>query len=81
MNTKLTLKLDEEVIERAKNYAKKQHRSLSSLVENYFKIITDTSPENETISPLVRELSGVVRLPKGMDARKEYSEYLAGKFK
>ena len=81
MNTKLTLKLDEEVIERAKNYAKKQHRSLSSLVENYFKIITDTSPENETISPLVRELSGVVRLPKGTDARKEYSEYVSGKYK
>ena len=37
MNTKLTLTVEKKVIAKAKSYAKKQNRSLSKLVENYFK--------------------------------------------
>jgi hypothetical protein len=40
MNTKLTLTLEKDVIEKAKEYAAKQGQSLSSLVENYFKHLT-----------------------------------------
>ena len=35
MATKLTLSIEEQVIESAKEYAKKQGRSLSSIVEEY----------------------------------------------
>ena len=42
MNTKLTLSLDREIIERAKIYARENQISLSSLVENLLlKIISD----------------------------------------
>ena len=36
MNTKLTLTIEKEIIERAKNYAKEKNRSLSNIIENYF---------------------------------------------
>ena len=40
MNTKLTLTIEQEIIERAKLYAKSKNRSLSDIIENYLKILT-----------------------------------------
>ena len=40
MNTKLTLSIEQSLIEKAKRYAKGKGRSLSDIVENYLKIIT-----------------------------------------
>ena len=37
MNTKLTLNVDSELVQKAKSYAKDKGRSLSDLVESYFK--------------------------------------------
>jgi predicted HicB family RNase H-like nuclease len=41
MDTKLTLKLNQAVIEKAKDFAKLQETSLSRLIENYLQRITD----------------------------------------
>ncbi|WP_338424033.1 DUF6364 family protein [Galbibacter pacificus] len=41
MNTKLTLTIEKEIIERAKNYAKEKNRSLSDIIENYLKMLTE----------------------------------------
>lgn len=40
MNTKLTLTIEQEIIKRAKEYAKDKNRSLSDIIENYLKILT-----------------------------------------
>jgi len=40
MNTKLTLTIDQEIIEKAKQYAKGKNRSLSDIIENYLKTLT-----------------------------------------
>jgi hypothetical protein len=40
MDTKLTLTIEKEVIEIAKEYAKEKGQSLSEMVENYFKFVT-----------------------------------------
>jgi hypothetical protein len=40
MTTKLTLTLDDKVIKGAKKYAKANGRSVSELVESYFKSLT-----------------------------------------
>jgi len=40
MDTKLTIKLDKEVIEKAKRYAQSQQRSLSGMIEAYLQSIT-----------------------------------------
>lgn len=81
MDTKLTLKLNEEVIEKAKLYAKEKQTSLSSLVENYLQKLTADNTSKETITPLVRSLSGIINLPNDYDEKKEYSEYLSQKYK
>ena len=40
MNTKLTLTIEQTIIERAKKYANNKGRSLSDIIENYLKVIT-----------------------------------------
>ena len=41
MKTKLTLTIEQKIIERAKEYAKGKNRSLSDIIENYLKILTE----------------------------------------
>jgi len=61
METKLTLKLDQAVIQSVKVYAEKNNRSLSKLVEDYFKnLINENDKKKNKISPLVQELSGII---------------------
>ena len=80
MDTKLTLKLEQSVIEKAKDYAKRQKTSLSRLIENYLLDITDEEATQEKITPLVRSLSGIIDLPNDYDHKKDYADYLAKKY-
>ena len=82
METKLTLRLNNRVIERAKKYAKKQRISLSKMIEYYLDNLTrEKSDENKTdITPLIESLSGVIDLPADFDYKKEYRDYLTKKY-
>jgi hypothetical protein len=80
MNAKLTLKLNEAVIEKAKKYAQKNHQSLSELVENYFKALTDESgKEQDDYGTLTTELSGVISTADIENYKEKYTEYLVEK--
>ena len=81
MDTKLTLKLDEYIIEKAKDYAKEKRTSLSVLIENYLQKITSGNKREKKITPLVKSLSGIIDLPKGLDHKKDYTNYLINKYK
>ncbi|MEM6965380.1 MAG: DUF6364 family protein [Bacteroidota bacterium] len=81
MDKKLTLSLNESVIEDAKLFAKKNKISLSKLIENYLKSVVDNKTKNVEITPLVESLGGVIQLPADFDVRDEYSEYLIEKYK
>jgi hypothetical protein len=81
MDTKLTLKLDKEIINQAKLYAESRKISLSKLIEIYLQLLTKESSEKDNISPLVESLSGVIELPKNYDDKDDYSEYLTQKYK
>jgi len=59
MQTKLTLRLDESLIEQAKQYAKQHDKSLSQVVSDYFQILTRKSEGVET-PPITRSLIGVL---------------------
>jgi len=59
MNTKLTLRLDDELIERAKRYSARSGKSVSKLVSDYFALI-DTSLEGAEVTPRVRSLRGAI---------------------
>ncbi len=63
MSTKLTLTVDKSVIKEAKKYAKTNGRSLSNIVEEYLKSLTDLKEEKDEfeISPLVESLWGSVK--------------------
>ncbi len=82
MNTKLTLTIEREIIERAKNYAKEKNRSLSDLIENYLKILTqeEASNKKEKLSPVVTSLKGSFKMPKNMDYKKELRGRLEEKY-
>ena len=70
MATKLTLTLDNKVIEKAKAYAKKNKISLSKLVEFYFKSLS-TIPESkfDDIPIITKELSGIAKIKTGKSDR------------
>ncbi len=75
MNTKLTLTIEQELISRAKKYAKDKGRSLSDLVENYFKILTKSTESNKfEITPEVKSLMGAFKLPDNFDYKEELKE-------
>lgn len=81
MDTKLTLKLEQNIIEKAKDYAKLHRTSLSKIIENYLQKITNEHEEKDKITPLVKSLSGIINLPKDFDYQKEYAEFLINKYK
>lgn len=79
MNTKLTLKLNGEIIEHAKTYAKKKNISLSKLIESYLGLLVYPNEEEE-VTPLVKSLSGVINLPKNFDNKTAYREHIQNKY-
>jgi hypothetical protein len=60
VETKLTLKLDQMAINSAKKYAENNNRSLSKLVEDYFKNLSSENMQKEEYPPLIKKLSGVI---------------------
>lgn len=86
MNTKLTLSLDKEIIEKAKIYAKGTGRSLSEMVENYFKNLVEKSDkkndttEDDEIDPQLKKLVGIIQLPPDFDIKKAKEEYYKEKY-
>jgi len=84
MDAKLTLKLDKNVIEKAKIYAAEHHHSLSLLIENYLKtIIEKDNQENELeISSFVKSLAiGKGKIANDFDYKKDRLDYLSEKYK
>ncbi len=81
MDTKLTLKFKQDIIEKAKGYAKLRNTSLSKLIEGYLQRITNEPKESEKITPLVKSLTGIITLPKGFDHKKGYADHLISKYK
>lgn len=83
METKLTLRLNNNVIERAKLYARDHKISLSKMIEAYLDSVTTQKGKEgkNTITPLVESLSGVIDVPADFDYKKEYRDYLEEKYK
>jgi len=82
MNAKLTLKLDKDTIERTKRYAKRNHVSLSALVEMFFRVLLERQKDApREISALVRELTGIIDLDDDFVAKEEYTSYLEKKYR
>lgn len=81
MDTKLTLNIDSFVIEQAKEYARSRRVSLSKLIESYLSAIIKKDNREEEITPLVKKLSGVIKLDNDFDYKSMYTDYLMEKYK
>lgn len=77
MNRKLTLLLDETIINRAKEYAKEKNETLSGIVEKYFTFITTQKPGASSIntSREIEKLSGIINIPDGFDTKEAYRRH------
>jgi predicted CopG family antitoxin len=82
MNTKLTLTIEEDVIKRAKDFAKQQNRSLSDIIENYLKSITKNKVEDkdEELPPIIKSLKGSLKLAGDVDYKEELMKRLEEKY-
>jgi hypothetical protein len=80
MDTKLTLKLDRDVIEQAKRYAERRGRSLSEMVESYFAGLIRSDEVRSEPTGVVAELAGLLRGVEIDDSKEGYAEYLAAKY-
>ena len=86
MNTKLTLNLKAEVIQQAKQYAVSQHRSLSSIVEDYLTVLTsqadsDQDTDEIDISPFVKSMATGVKIPTDIDDKTVYADHLIERYR
>lgn len=77
METKLTLRLDKDVIEKAKKIAKKKNTSLSEMVERYFQIlITEKHTQPQKSLSLTDELAGILQGIDVVDETIDIADYL-----
>lgn len=82
MDAKLTLKLNQEIIEKAKHYASEKKLSLSRLIENYLNSLTSEKSNNDIqISDFVKSMSSGIKLPADYDYKKERANHSEQKHK
>jgi hypothetical protein len=78
MQTKLTLRLEEQLIDQAKRYAADVGKSLSQVVADYFKFIATDKVEHPPASaPITQSLRGLLR-NSTLDEN-DYKKYLEEK--
>lgn len=79
MTTKLTLTMEDKVIDSAKKYAHKKGKSLSDIVENYLRSITTYEKTAVKLSPKVTRMMGAIKLPEDFNYKKDIGNALAKK--
>ena len=82
MSTKLTLRLDDGVIRKAKKKASARGISLSRMVEDYFKAVAEQDVQEVRESPVLYEVSGVLSGKKdAAELRAGYRKHLTEKYR
>ena len=78
MQTKLTLRLDDDLVRKAKAYAHRSGKSVSSLVADFFALLGPRNRrEGEELTPAVRSLLGA--LGEGRVTERHYRRHLEEK--
>lgn len=79
MQTKLTLRLDERLVRRAKSFAKRKGKSVSQVVADYLASLCEEQPQPEIeLTPVVRSLKGA--LGTAHVDREDYHRHLEEKY-
>ncbi|MEK7411991.1 MAG: DUF6364 family protein [Planctomycetota bacterium] len=67
--SKLTLSADPATVELAKSLAAEQGTSVSAMFERFVNMVAIKRRSPAKVGPLTRRVTGIVKLPKGRDAR------------
>ena len=79
MQTKLTLRLEKQLIDLAKKYASTQGKSVSKMVADYFMLLSNTlDTQEDEVSPITKSLKG--SLSKTKTDESDYKKYLEKKY-
>ena len=78
--TKLTLSAEKEVIRQAKKLAAANGTTVSGLFSNIVKAMDRTSGLQESLAPLTRKATGLIRLTPGADDQRLLEDALAAKY-
>ncbi len=82
MTTKLTLRLDEKLIDRAKKAAKVKGVSLSKLVSDYFKSVSSKQTQEHAVSAVLSEISGILSSKsENKKLLKSYKKHIEEKYR
>ncbi len=83
MQTKLTLRLDDSLVKKAKKWAKIHQISLSEAIATFFEQLPDPDQRME-LSPWTQSLVGILKkeedLPEDEVLRQQYVDYLEDKY-
>jgi len=78
--TKLTLSVDEEIVEQAKTIARTRGTSVSAMFSEFVRAASAPRRRPRTMGPLTRKVSGLVKLPPGGDYKELLTEALMEKY-
>ncbi len=78
MNTKLTLRMDETVISKAKGEARRRGKSVSKMVSEFFESLSPRDHTLPILPPLTKSLVGVLK--GGKVSEKDYIAHLRKKY-
>jgi hypothetical protein len=79
MNTKLTLRLEDHLIESAKEYSTQTGKSVSKIVSDFFVIIKNEKlKDSSSITPTVQSLKGILKDSKFSE--NDYKKHLEEKY-
>ena len=80
MNTKLTLRLNEELINKAKNYAKKEGKSLSQIVSDFFVAISSKKQNSQNIKLKPNTSKLYASLKGSLTSKEDYKKHIENKY-
>ena len=79
MKNKLTLRLDDSLIRRAKKRAKQKGTSVSQMVADYFALIeTEQSTTDRDLPPITASLTGILKNKEVQE--EDYKRHLEEKY-
>ncbi len=78
MKTKLTLRLEEALVNKAKEEARRRGKSVSGMVAEFFDAFSNRSSQEEALPPITASLAGILKGKKVSQA--DYKKHLREKY-
>ncbi len=77
MNTKLTLRMDEDLVRKAKQHAARRGKSVSQMVGEFIALL-ETKKRTQDLPPLTASLAGIMKCRR--ISEKDYKKHLVEKY-